>query len=62
MGDNLRYIEGTSPPEVLIVEGGCEMRAQMHGYVPPGQPAWPGCVHRRYQWNGSAFVEVKKKP
>lgn len=54
MDARLRILPGT-PPEVLVVEGGCEARALMHGYVPPGVAAWTGCRHTRYHWNGQTF-------
>ncbi len=55
MDAHLRVLPG-SPPELLLVEGGCEARALMHGYVPPGVAAWTGCRHTRYRWNGQRFV------
>jgi hypothetical protein len=54
MDANLRVLEG--PTEVVVVEGGCEARAMMHGYVPPGVAAWTGCDHTRYRWDGERFV------
>ena len=55
MDAHLRVLPG-SLPELLLVEGGCEARALMHGYVPPGVAAWTGCRHTRYRWNGQRFV------
>lgn len=51
-------LEG-SPPEIVVVEGGCEARAMMHGYVPPGVAAWTGCVHQRYHWDGQHLARTK---
>lgn len=45
------------PPEVIVVEGGCELRAMAHGYVPSGVEAWTGCVHWRYRWNGQQLIK-----
>jgi len=56
MDPNLRVFAGPQA-EVIVVEGGCEMRATMHGYVPPGVEAWSGCVHKRYTWDGTDFVK-----
>ena len=56
MDANLRVLDGP-PVEVIIVEGGCEDRAMMHGYVPAGVAAWSGCNHQRYRWNGDRLVE-----
>jgi hypothetical protein len=58
MDSRLRILNG-SPPEVVVVEGGCEERAIMHGYVPPGVAAWSGCNHKRYRWDGKAMAPVK---
>lgn len=52
----LRVLEGP-PVELVVVEGGCEARAVMHGYVPAGVAAWTGCNHERYRWDGSRLVE-----
>ena len=60
MDGHLRVLDG-SPPDIVVVEGGCEVRAMMHGYVPPGVAAWTGCVHKRRRWDGKAFVLLKKK-
>jgi len=57
MDAHLRVLAG-SPPELLLVEGGCEARALMHRYVPPGVAAWTGCRHTRYRWNGQSFVAL----
>ena len=61
MDAGLRVLDAEpgTPPDVIFVEGGCEMRAQLHGYVPPGVAAWTGCEHKRFRWNGSAMAEVK---
>lgn len=56
MDASLRVLAGP-PPEVIVVEGGCEARAMMHGYVPPGVAAWTGCRHTRYRWNGKELVK-----
>ena len=56
MDADLRVLKGP-PPEVIVVEGGCEARALAHGYVPPGVAAWTGCKHERHAWNGRAFVK-----
>ena len=56
MDSDLRVLQGP-PPEILVVEGGCEMRAMAHGYVPPGVAAWTGCRHKRYRWDGKRLVE-----
>jgi hypothetical protein len=56
MDAQLRVLTGP-PPEVIVVEGGCEMRAVMHGYVPPGVAPWVGCRHVRYRWNGKELVK-----
>jgi hypothetical protein len=57
MDSGLRILSG-SPPEVIVVEGGCEMRAMMHGYVPPGVAAWSGCRHDRYRWDGKVLAPL----
>jgi hypothetical protein len=59
MDSELRVLHG-SPPTVILVEGGCEARALMHGYVPPGVAAWTGCEHRRYRWNGSVLAAQRE--
>jgi len=56
MDSDLRVLDG-SPPEVVVVEGGCEMRAMAHGYVPAGVAAWTGCRHERYQWDGNRLAK-----
>jgi hypothetical protein len=56
MDAHLRVLEGP-PPEVIVVEGGCEARAMMHGYVPPGVAAWTGCSHLRYRWDGKNLIK-----
>lgn len=56
MDASLRVLAGPQP-EVVVVEGGCEMRAIMHGYVPPGAAAWTGCNHQRYRWDGKNLVK-----
>ena len=56
MDADLHVLEGP-PAEVVVVEGGCEARAVMHGYVPAGVAAWSGCNHKRYGWDGSRLVE-----
>ena len=58
MDADLRVLSG-SPPEVVVVEGGCEARAIAHGYVPPGVAAWVGCKHDIYKWNGKRLVWQK---
>lgn len=56
---NFRFYSDSSPREVLLVQGGCEMRAMGHGYVPPGVAAWTGCaVAKRFRWDGARFVIV----
>jgi hypothetical protein len=55
MDAHVRILDG-SPPTLLVVEGGCEMRATMHGYVPPGVAAWSGCNRETYRWDGVALV------
>lgn len=48
------------PRELVLVQGGCEMRAMSHGYVPSGVAAWTGCaVAKRFRWNGSRFTLVR---
>jgi len=59
MDSELRVLDG-SPPEVVFVEGGCEMRAMAHGYVPSGVAAWTGCRHEIYQWDGKRLAKQKK--
>ncbi|MBI4955818.1 MAG: hypothetical protein HY908_27615 [Myxococcales bacterium] len=49
---------GQQALDLVIVEGGCEMRAILHGYVPPGVAAWTGCEHERYRWDGRALVRL----
>lgn len=54
-----RFYSDSSPREVLLVQGGCEMRAMGHGYVPKGVAAWTGCgVAKRFRWDGARFVLV----
>jgi hypothetical protein len=54
-----RFYSDSSPREVLLVQGGCEMRAMGHGYVPAGVAAWTGCaVAKRFRWDGARFVIV----
>lgn len=60
MDSRLRILKG-SPPDLIVVEGGCEDRAIMHGYVPPGVAAWTGCKYRRYRWNGQEIKLVESK-
>jgi hypothetical protein len=60
MDAHVRVLAGP-PPELVVVEGGCEARAMLHGYVPPGVAAWSGCNHTRYRWDGKRLV-AKKKP
>lgn len=55
MDAHLRVLSG-SPPEIVLVEGGCEARAMAHGYVPDGVAAWTGCVHRRFRWDGERLA------
>jgi len=57
MDAQLRVLSA-SPPELLLVEGGCESRALAHGYVPDGVAAWSGCVHRRWRWDGQALAPI----
>jgi hypothetical protein len=53
------FYRDSDPREVLLVQGGCEMRAMSHGYVPPGVAAWTGCtVAKRFRWNGTRFTPV----
>ncbi len=55
-----RFFSDSDPREVLLVQGGCEMRAMSHGYVPSGVAAWTGCaVAKRFRWNGSRFTLVR---
>lgn len=58
MDAQLRVLTGP-PVELVVVEGGCEMRALAHGYVPDGVAAWTGCIHQRYRWDGERLVEAK---
>jgi hypothetical protein len=49
-----------SRKEIVVVAGGCELRALGHGYVPQGVAAWTGCEQiRRFRWNGRRFVRIK---
>ena len=53
------FYSDSDPREVVLVQGGCEMRAMGHGYVPDGVAAWTGCpVAQRFRWNGSRFDVV----
>lgn len=56
MDARLRVLQGPQP-ELIVVEGGCEMRAVMHRYVPAGVAPWVGCRHVRYRWNGKELVK-----
>lgn len=54
------HVVGGAVPEIIVVEGGCEMRAMAHGYVPSGVAAWTGCGEKfRFRWNGTRFSRVK---
>ena len=53
------FFADKSPREILLVAGGCEMRAMLHGYVPDGVAAWTGCsVAKRFRWDGARFTLV----
>ena len=56
----LRVLPGP-PIDLVLVEGGCEDRAMLHGYVPAGVAAWTGCVHRRYSWDGERLADVSEQ-
>ena len=54
------FYPDSEPPEVLLVQGGCESRAMGHGYVPSVVAAWTGCpVAKRFRWNGKRFDVVR---
>lgn len=58
--DGFHFYSDVEPRELLLVQGGCEMRAMMHGYVPKGVAAWTGCpVVKRFRWNGKRFDPVQ---